>query len=97
MDSVQDSFILTEPSTMQKGRFDDFFLRHFENKRKSFDFYDWKTKEALLLHNLYVGYGIIKKKKGLVDCMLFGIYFFLSINAPTIAIAMIIAIATITR
>ena len=29
--------------------------------------------------------------------MLLGIYFFLSINAPTIAIAMIIAIATMTR
>jgi hypothetical protein len=31
-----------------------------------------------------------KRKKDLVDCMLLGIYFFLSINAPTTAMAMII-------
>ena len=40
---------------------------------------------------------IKKRKKDLVDCMLLGIYFFLSIKAPTIAIAMIMATTPIAR
>jgi len=38
-----------------------------------------------------------KEKKGLVDGMLFGIYFFLSIRTVAIAIAMIITITPIAK
>ena len=54
-------------------------------------------KFVLILASLFSHLQNKKRKKVLVDCMLLGIYFFLSINAPTIAIAMIMATTPIAR